>query len=150
MSSFVSLFPATTMLVAIGFRFRGIDRWRLGLFSIGVVTTAGIRSPQTAGLWRGASGRGHHAGFCSSPTAATNFISAMACGAPGSTTAGLVFWAPGIFPAQPGAGDSAQRLLQLRLNYRRFYGTSPGITAGTRAGWPVAPGLASHGGEGIR
>lgn len=52
MSSFVSLFPATTMLVAIGF-----VPWcrplAIGLFGIGVVIQLVYAAWQTAGLWRG-------------------------------------------------------------------------------------------------
>lgn len=53
MSSFVSLFPATTMLVAIGF----VPRYRplaVALFSVGVVIQLAYAARQTAGLWRGA------------------------------------------------------------------------------------------------
>ncbi|KTR21803.1 potassium-tellurite ethidium and proflavin transporter, partial [Enterobacter hormaechei subsp. xiangfangensis] len=52
MSSFVSLFPATTLLVAIGF----VPWYRplaLGLFSVGVVIQLAYAAWQSAGLWRG-------------------------------------------------------------------------------------------------
>ena len=51
-SSFVSLFPATTMLVSIG-----VTPWSrtlaLALFSVGVVLQLCYAAWQTAGLWRG-------------------------------------------------------------------------------------------------
>ena len=51
-SSFVSLFPATTMLVAIG-----VTPWArplaLALFCLGVALQLGYAAWQTAGLWRG-------------------------------------------------------------------------------------------------
>lgn len=52
LSSFVSLFPATTMLVAIGFVpwFRPLA---VCLFSFGVVVQLAYAARQTAGLWRG-------------------------------------------------------------------------------------------------
>ena len=75
LSSFVSLFPATTMLVAIGFVpwFRPLA---VCLFSFGVVVQLAYAA------W---------------PTVANNFISAMACGALGYTDAGLVFLGAGVF-----------------------------------------------------
>lgn len=95
-SSFVSLFPATTMLVAIG-----VTPWlrplALALFSVGVVLQLAYAAWQSAGLWRG-----KHPGEATTPglylpTVANNFISAMACGALGFTDAGLVFLGAGIF-----------------------------------------------------
>ncbi|WP_434641416.1 dicarboxylate transporter/tellurite-resistance protein TehA [Klebsiella sp. I138] len=95
-SSFVSLFPATTMLVAIGFVpwFRPLS---LLLFSLGVVLQLTYSAWQSAGLWRG-----KHPGEATTPglylpTVANNFISAMACGALGFSDAGLVFLGAGIF-----------------------------------------------------
>jgi tellurite resistance protein len=60
-SSFVSLFPATTMLVAIGFVpwFRPLS---LLLFGIGVVLQLSYSAWQSAGLARKTSERRHHAG----------------------------------------------------------------------------------------
>ena len=51
-SSFVSLFPATTMLVAIGF-VPWLRPLSLVLFSIGVVLQLSYAAWQSAGLWRG-------------------------------------------------------------------------------------------------
>mgnify|MGYP000644486021 CR=1 FL=1 len=82
MSSFVSLFPATTMLVAIGF----VPWYRplaIVLFSIGVVIQLAYAAWQTAGLWRGEHPEEATTPGLYLPTVANNFISAMACGALG-------------------------------------------------------------------
>ena len=96
MSSFVSLFPATTMLVAIGFVpwFRPVS---LGLFSVGVVVQLSYSAWQSAGLWRGKHPEEATTPGLYLPTVANNFISAMACGALGFNDAGLVFLGAGIF-----------------------------------------------------
>ena len=96
MSSFVSLFPATTMLVAIGF----VPWYRplaLGLFSVGVVVQLGYAAWQSAGLWRGKHPEEATTPGLYLPTVANNFISAMACGALGFHDAGLVFLGAGVF-----------------------------------------------------
>lgn len=96
MSSFVSLFPATTMLVAIGF----VPWYRplaIGLFSIGVVIQLAYAAWQTAGLWRGSHPEEATTPGLYLPTVANNFISAMACGALGFNDAGLVFLGAGVF-----------------------------------------------------
>ncbi|MBM3070250.1 dicarboxylate transporter/tellurite-resistance protein TehA [Lelliottia sp. RWM.1] len=96
MSSFVSLFPATTMLVAIGVVpwFRPLS---LVLFSIGVVIQLSYSAWQSAGLWRGQHPQEATTPGLYLPTVANNFISAMACGALGFHDAGLVFLGAGIF-----------------------------------------------------
>lgn len=96
MSSFVSLFPATTMLVAIGFVpwYRALA---IGLFSIGVVIQLAYAAWQTAGLWRGSHPEEATTPGLYLPTVANNFISAMACGALGFNDAGLVFLGAGVF-----------------------------------------------------
>lgn len=96
MSSFVSLFPATTMLVAIGFVpwFRPLA---VCLFSFGVVVQLAYAAWQTAGLWRGSHPEEATTPGLYLPTVANNFISAMACGALGYTDAGLVFLGAGVF-----------------------------------------------------
>lgn len=95
-SSFVSLFPATTMLVSIGCVpwYRPLS---LALFGFGVVLQLSYSAWQSAGLWRG-----KHPGEATTPglylpTVANNFISAMACGALGFNDAGLVFLGAGVF-----------------------------------------------------
>lgn len=95
-SSFVSLFPATTMLVAIGFVpwFRPLS---LLLFGIGVVLQLSYSAWQSAGLWRGKHPSDATTPGLYLPTVANNFISAMACGALGFNDAGLVFLGAGIF-----------------------------------------------------
>lgn len=106
LSSFVSLFPATTMLVAIGFVpwFRPLA---VCLFSFGVVVQLAYAAWQTAGLWRGSHPEEATTPGLYLPTVANNFISAMACGALGYTDAGLVFLGAGVFMAKPGTGDLA-------------------------------------------
>lgn len=95
-SSFVSLFPATTMLVSIGF-----VPWcrplSLGLFIIGVALQLAYSAWQSAGLWRGRHPSDATTPGLYLPTVANNFISAMACGALGFNDAGLVFLGAGIF-----------------------------------------------------
>lgn len=96
MSSFVSLFPATTMLVAIGF----VPWYRplaLALFSVGVVVQLSYAGWQSAGLWRGKHPEEATTPGLYLPTVANNFISAMACGALGFHDAGLVFLGAGVF-----------------------------------------------------
>ncbi len=97
MSSFVSLFPATTMLVAIGF----VPWYRplaVALFSVGVVIQTGVcRLADGGTLARSASGRKRTTPGLYLPTVANNFISAMACGALGYNDAGLVFLGAGVF-----------------------------------------------------
>ncbi len=96
MSSFVSLFPATTMLVAIGF----VPWYRplaLVLFSVGVVVQLGYAAWQSAGLWRGKHPEEATTPGLYLPTVANNFISAMTCGALGFHDAGLVFLGAGVF-----------------------------------------------------
>lgn len=96
MSSFVSLCPATTMLVAIGF----VPWYRplaLALFSVGVVVQLSYAAWQSAGLWRGKHPEEATTPGLYLPTVANNFISAMACGALGFHDAGLVFLGAGVF-----------------------------------------------------
>lgn len=96
MSSFVSLFPATTMLVAIGF----VPWYRplaLCLFTLGVVVQLSYAAWQSAGLWRGKHPEEATTPGLYLPTVANNFISAMACGALGFHDAGLVFLGAGVF-----------------------------------------------------
>lgn len=96
MSSFVSLFPATTMLVAIGF-VPWFHPLAVGLFIIGVVIQLLYAAWQTAGLWRGSHPEEATTPGLYLPTVANNFISAMACGALGYNDAGLVFLGAGVF-----------------------------------------------------
>lgn len=96
MSSFVSLFPATTMLVSMGF----VPWYRplaLVLFSIGVVVQLSYAAWQSAGLWRGRHPEEATTPGLYLPTVANNFISAMACGALGFHDAGLLFLGAGVF-----------------------------------------------------
>lgn len=96
MSSFVSLFPATTMLVAIGF-VPWLRPVSLVLFGVGVVIQLAYAAWQSAGLWRGNHPQEATTPGLYLPTVANNFISAMACGALGFNDAGLVFLGAGVF-----------------------------------------------------
>ncbi|WP_437889560.1 dicarboxylate transporter/tellurite-resistance protein TehA [Phytobacter sp. V91] len=95
-SSFVSLIPATSMLVAIG-----LSPWTpllaLGLFLLAVTAQLLFSAWQTAGLWRGTHPKEATTPGLYLPTVANNFISAMACGAMGFTDVGLLFLGAGIF-----------------------------------------------------
>ena len=95
-SSFVSLFPATTLLVSIG-----LAPWcrplAIGLFVPGVALQLAYAAWQSGGLWRGNHPREATTPGLYLPTVANNFISAMACGALGFTDAGLVFLGAGVF-----------------------------------------------------
>ncbi|MEJ8325689.1 dicarboxylate transporter/tellurite-resistance protein TehA [Kosakonia sacchari] len=95
-SSFVSLAPATSMLVAIG-----LEPWfhtlALGLFLVAVVIQLTYSAWQTAGLWRGQHPKEATTPGLYLPTVANNFISAMACGAFGFNDVGMLFLGAGIF-----------------------------------------------------
>ena len=94
-SSFVSLFPATTMLVSIG-----VVPWSrtlaLALFCVGVALQLCYAAWQTAGLWRGEHPAEATTPGLYLPTVANHFISAMTCGALGFNDAGLVFLGAGV------------------------------------------------------
>lgn len=95
MSSYVSLFPATTILVAIGVA----PWWRslaVTLFIIGAVAQLSYAAWQSAGLWRGAHPVEATTPGLYLPTVANNFISCMACGALGYHDLGLLFLGAGI------------------------------------------------------
>lgn len=95
MSSYVSLFPATTLLVAIGIT----PWWRsaaVTMFFIGTVAQLSYSAWQSAGLWRGAHPHEATAPGLYLPTVASNFISCMACGALGYRDLGLLFLGAGI------------------------------------------------------
>ena len=95
-SSFVSLFPATTLLVSIG-----LAPWcrplAIGLFVPGVALQLAYAAWQSGGLWRGNHPREATTPGLYLPTVANNFISAMACGALCFNDAGLVFLGAGVF-----------------------------------------------------
>ncbi|NDJ57735.1 dicarboxylate transporter/tellurite-resistance protein TehA [Enterobacteriaceae bacterium 4M9] len=95
-SSFVSLFPATTMLVAIG-----ITPWlrplAIGLFAAGATGQLAYAAWQSAGLWRGNHPTQATTPGLYLPTVASNFISTMACGALGWNDLGLLFLGAGVF-----------------------------------------------------
>ncbi|MDR9890412.1 dicarboxylate transporter/tellurite-resistance protein TehA [Pseudenterobacter timonensis] len=95
-SSFVSLFPATTLLVSIALVpwYRPLS---LLLFAVGVAMQLAYAAWQSAGLWRGAHPPEATTPGLYLPTVANNFISAMACGALGFHDAGKVFLGAGVF-----------------------------------------------------
>lgn len=95
MSSYVSLFPATTILVAIG-----VVPWcrslAVALFSVGAVAQLSYAAWQSAGLWRGSHPAEATTPGLYLPTVANNFISCMACGALGYHDLGLLFLGAGV------------------------------------------------------
>lgn len=95
-SSFVSLAPATSMLVAIGLA-PWLHTLALGLFLIAVVAQLTYSAWQTAGLWRGQHPKEATTPGLYLPTVANNFISAMACGAFGFNDVGMLFLGAGLF-----------------------------------------------------
>ncbi len=95
MSSYVSLFPATTILVAIGV----VPWWRslaVALFSAGAIAQLSYAAWQSAGLWRGSHPAEATTPGLYLPTVANNFISCMACGALGYHDLGLLFLGAGV------------------------------------------------------
>lgn len=96
MSSFVSLFPATTLLVAIGVA-PYLRPVAVVMFSFGVVAQLGYAAWQSAGLWRGTHPQDATTPGLYLPTVANNFISAMACGALGYHDPGILFLGAGVF-----------------------------------------------------
>ncbi|WP_313625270.1 dicarboxylate transporter/tellurite-resistance protein TehA [Kosakonia sp.] len=95
-SSFVSLAPATSMLVAIGLA-PWLHTLALGLFLVAVVAQLTYSAWQTAGLWRGQHPKEATTPGLYLPTVANNFISAMACGAFGFNDVGMLFLGAGLF-----------------------------------------------------
>ncbi|WP_086869097.1 dicarboxylate transporter/tellurite-resistance protein TehA [Kosakonia pseudosacchari] len=95
-SSFVSLAPATSMLVAIGLA-PWLHTLALGLFLVAVVIQLTYSAWQTAGLWRGQHPKEATTPGLYLPTVANNFISAMACGAFGFNDVGMLFLGAGLF-----------------------------------------------------
>ncbi|MEO3738943.1 dicarboxylate transporter/tellurite-resistance protein TehA [Kosakonia sp. WA-90] len=95
-SSFVSLAPATSMLVAIG-----IVPWNyplaFALFIVAVTVQLAYSAWQTAVLWRGKHPKEATTPGLYLPTVANNFISAMACGALGFNDVGILFLGAGLF-----------------------------------------------------
>jgi tellurite resistance protein len=139
MSSFVSLFPATTMLVSIGFVpwYRPIS---LVLFGVGVVMQLSYSAWQSAGLWRGKHPEEATTPGLYLPTVANNFISAMACGALGFTDAGLVFLGAGSFRGSAWSRLSCNVCAAPESYLPRCELLS--VFSLPRRWWPVAPGLA--------
>ena len=94
--SFVSLFPATTMLVAIAVE-PYIRPLAVGLFAFGALVQLIYAAWQSAGLWRGRLPASDTTPGLYLPTVANNFISAMACGALGYHDLGILFFGAGVF-----------------------------------------------------
>lgn len=95
MSSYVSLFPATTMLVAIGFSV-WLRPLAIALFFTGAACQLFYAAWQSAGLWRGAHPHEATTPGLYLPTVANNFISTMACGALGFHDLGILFLGAGV------------------------------------------------------
>ncbi|WP_413741193.1 dicarboxylate transporter/tellurite-resistance protein TehA [Sodalis sp. RH15] len=96
MSSYVSLFPATTMLVSIGAA-PYLRPLAVGLFLFGASLQLLYAAWKTAGLWRGSHPETATTPGLYLPTVANNFISAMACGALGYHDLGFLFLGAGVF-----------------------------------------------------
>ncbi len=96
MSSFVSLLPATTILVSIGVA-PYIRILAVGMFACGAVVQLMYAAWQSAGLWRGTHPHAATTPGLYLPTVANNFISAMACGALGYHDLGILFLGAGVF-----------------------------------------------------
>ncbi len=96
MSSFVSLFPATTMLVAMAVA-PYLRPLAIAMFVFGVVAQLGYAAWQSAGLWRGNHPQTATTPGLYLPTVANNFISAMASGALGYHDLGILFLGAGVF-----------------------------------------------------
>ncbi len=144
-SSFVSLFPATTLLVAIG-----LAPWcrplAIGLFVPGVALQLAYAAWQSGGLWRGNHPREATTPGLYLPTVANNFISAMAWRRAGIFRCRTgVPRRRGLLLAEPRAGDppaSAQR--------RRAADAAAhlaGDPAGALRWWPGSAWLSVNGGE---
>lgn len=96
--SFVSLFPATTMLVSIGLAAYSQTRLLADiLFFVGACVQLCYAAWQSAGLWRGEHPAEATTPGLYLPTVANNFISAMACGALGFHDLGIMFFGAGVF-----------------------------------------------------
>ncbi|WP_034455722.1 dicarboxylate transporter/tellurite-resistance protein TehA [Buttiauxella noackiae] len=94
--SFVSLFPATTMLVSIAI-VPFIRPLAVGMFVFGATVQLAYAAWQSAGLWRGSHPHTDTTPGLYLPTVANNFISAMACGALGFHDLGILFFGAGVF-----------------------------------------------------
>ena len=94
--SFVSLFPATTMLVSIAIA-PYLRPLAVGMFAFGAGIQLAYAAWQRAGLWRGNHPHTDTTPGLYLPTVANNFISAMACGALGYQDLGILFFGAGVF-----------------------------------------------------
>lgn len=94
--SFVSLFPATTMLVSIAIA-PYLRPLAVGMFAFGAIVQLVYAAWQSAGLWRGSHPHTDTTPGLYLPTVANNFISAMACGALGFHDLGILFFGAGVF-----------------------------------------------------
>lgn len=96
--SFVSLFPATTMLVSIGFaHYSPTHLLAEIMFGAGACVQLCYAAWQSAGLWKGEHPAEATTPGLYLPTVANNFISAMACGALGFHDLGIMFLGAGVF-----------------------------------------------------
>lgn len=131
MSSFVSLFPATTMLVSIAvepyLRFVAI-----GMFVTGAMVQLSYAAWQSTGLWRGKHPVTATTPGLYLPTVASNFISAMASGALGWHDLGILFLGAGVF---------SWLSLEPAILYRLRSGGEMPLAVRTSLGIQLAPAL---------
>ena len=95
-SGFTSLFPATTVLVAIGLN-PYIPSLSLVLFSVGALAQLAYSSWLVGYQWKGVYPKIATTPVLYLPTVANNFICTMACGALGFHDLGILFFGAGVF-----------------------------------------------------
>ncbi|MGM8398354.1 dicarboxylate transporter/tellurite-resistance protein TehA [Enterobacter hormaechei] len=131
MSSFVSLFPATTMLVSIA-----VNPYSrllaIAMFIIGAILQLSYASWQSAGLWRGNHPVSATTPGLYLPTVASNFISAMASSELGWHDLGLLFLGAGVF---------SWLTLEPAILHRLRSGGEMPLTVRTSLGIQLAPAL---------
>lgn len=95
-SGFISLLPASTVLVAIGLS-PYFKLFSIGLFSIGAVSQLIYACWLTGCQWKGVYPKAAVTPVLYLPTVANNFICTMACGAFGFIELGTLFFGAGVF-----------------------------------------------------
>lgn len=95
-SGFSSLFPATTVLVAMGIN-PYFSLFSMVLFCIGAIAQLAYSSWLIGVQWKGEYPKLATTPVLYLPTVANNFICAMACGAFGFNDLGILFFGAGVF-----------------------------------------------------